>query len=209
VRNIVIIVGLTGGIASGKSTISGFFFDAGAQIIDADDIARTAVRPGSPAYNEILLFFGDAILLPDGEIDRKRLGDIIFSDPKKKARLEAIVHPRVHKRSKELIAQIAAETPEAVVIFDVPLLMEARMEGDLQEVIVVYVPESLQLKRLMNRDGIDSKAALARIRSQLPIEEKRRRASIVIDNSGSLADSRRQTLAVYNLLKQRARVATP
>jgi dephospho-CoA kinase len=203
----VIIAGLTGGIASGKSTVSGFFADAGARIIDADEIARAVVRRGSPAYNEIIDFFGDSILLPDGEIDRKRLGDIIFNDPGKKARLDAIVHPRVYKRSQALIAQIAARTPEAVVILDIPLLLEAGMETGLQEVIVVYVPESLQLKRLMNRDSLDRQAAMARIHSQMPIEEKRGRASIVIDNSGSLADSRRQTLAVFSRLKQRAKDA--
>jgi dephospho-CoA kinase len=203
----VIIAGLTGGIASGKSTVSGFFADAGARIIDADEIARAVVRRGSPAYNEIIDFFGDSILLPDGEIDRKRLGDIIFNDPGKKARLDAIVHPRVYKRSQALIAQIAARTPEAVVILDIPLLLEAGMETGLQEVIVVYVPESLQLKRLMNRDGLDRQAAMARIHSQIPIEEKRGRASIVIDNSGSLADSRRQTLVVFSRLKQRAKDA--
>jgi dephospho-CoA kinase len=203
----VIIAGLTGGIASGKSTVSGFFADAGARIIDADEIARAVVRRGSPAYNEIIDFFGDSILLPDGEIDRKRLGDIIFNDPGKKARLDAIVHPRVYKRSQALIAQIAARTPEAVVILDIPLLLEAGMETGLQEVIVVYVPESLQLKRLMNRDSLDRQAAMARIHSQIPIEEKRGRASIVIDNSGSLADSRRQTLVVFSRLKQRSKDA--
>jgi dephospho-CoA kinase len=203
----VIIAGLTGGIASGKSTVSGFFADAGAHIIDADEIARTVVRPGSSAYHEIIDFFGDSILLPDGAIDRKRLGDIIFNDPEKKARLDAIVHPPVHKRTLTLIAEVGAATPEAVVILDIPLLLEARMETGLHEVIVVYVPESLQLKRLMNRDGLDRQAAMARIHSQMPIEEKRSRASIVIDNSGSLAASRRQALAVFNRLKQRAKAA--
>lgn len=201
----MIIAGLTGGIASGKSTVSGFFADAGAYIIDADEIARAVVSPGLPAYDEIISYFGQSILLADGGIDRKRLGDIIFNDPRKKTRLDAIVHPRVYKRSQALIAQIAAGTPEAVIILDIPLLLEAGMETGLQEVIVVYVPESLQLKRLMNRDGLDRQAAMARIRSQMPIEKKRRRASIVIDNSGSLAYSRRQTLAVFNRLKKRAK----
>ena len=106
-----------------------------------------------------------------------------------------------------MIAQIAAETPDAVVIMDVPLLMEADMERDLEAVIVVYVPETLQLERLMNRDGIDEQAAMARIRSQMPIEEKRKRATLVIDNSGSLSDSRREALAVFKRLKQRSKKA--
>ncbi len=203
----MIIAGLTGGIASGKSTISRFLSDAGAHVVDADKIAREVVKPGTPGYDAILAFFGRTILLPDGDIDRKRLGEIIFNEPDKKARLDAIVHPLVFERSGEMIAQIATETPDAVVIMDVPLLMEADMERDLEAVIVVYVPETLQLERLMNRDGIDEQAAMARIRSQMPIEEKRKRATLVIDNSGSLSDSRREALAVFNRLKQRSKNA--
>jgi dephospho-CoA kinase len=198
----VIIAGLTGGIASGKSTVSRFLSDAGALVIDADTIAREVTKQGSPGYNAVLAFFGRTILLPGGEIDRKRLGEIIFNDPEKKARLDAIVHPLVFERSSQRIAQIAAQTPEAVVIMDIPLLFEAGMGRDLAEVIVVYVPEALQLKRLMSRDGIDKPAAMARIRSQMPIEEKRRRATVVIDNSSTMAASRRQALAVFKRLKQ-------
>ena len=198
----MIIAGLTGGIASGKSTVSNFLAAAGARIIDADQIAREVVRKGTPAYDEIVATFGARILLPDGEIDREQLGDIIFNAPEKKKRLDAIVHPRVFERSAERIAAIGAQTPDAVVILDIPLLLEAGMERDLAEVIVVYVPEAVQLVRLMKRDGIDKEAAMARIRSQMPIEEKRRRATLVIDNSGTLAACRDQSLAVYERLKQ-------
>ena len=198
----MIIAGLTGGIASGKSTICGFFLDAGARIIDADKIARQLVRRGAPAYDEIVACFGTAILMPDGEIDRRKLGDIIFNDRPKKACLDAIVHPRVFERLAQITAQIAAQAPDAVVIRDIPLLFETGMQTDLSEVIVVYVPENLQLKRLMQRDGISQRAAMARIRSQMSIEEKRKRATVVIDNSGVLAASRRQTLAVFKRLKQ-------
>ena len=128
----MIIAGLTGGIASGKSTISRFLSDAGAHVVDADKIAREVVKPGTPGYDAILAFFGRTILLPDGDIDRKRLGEIIFNEPDKKARLDAIVHPLVFERSGEMIAQIATETPDAVVIMDVPLLMEADMEKTLK-----------------------------------------------------------------------------
>jgi len=203
----VIIAGLTGGIASGKSTIARFLSDAGAQVVDADKIAREVVKPGTPGYDAILALFGRTILLPEGNIDRKRLGEIIFNDPDKKAGLDAIVHPLVFERSAEMIAQIAAKTPDAVVIMDVPLLIEADMGRDLEEVIVVYVPETLQLKRLMNRDGIDEQSAMARIRSQMPIEEKRKRATVVIDNSGTILESRRRALAVFNRLKQRSKTA--
>ena len=204
----MIIAGLTGGIASGKSTISRFLADVGARIIDADQIAREVVKQGTPAYDDIVAFFGRTILLSDGEINRKQLGEIIFNDPEKKAHLNAIVHPRVFERSTEMIAQIAVHTPDAVVVMDVPLLLEAGLGRDLAEVIVVYVPETIQLERLMRRDGVDKTAAMARIRSQLPIEEKRQRATIVIDNSGPLSDSRKQALAVYQDLKQRSKSCT-
>ncbi|MCB2146476.1 MAG: dephospho-CoA kinase [Deltaproteobacteria bacterium] len=204
----MIIAGLTGGIASGKSTVSRFLSEAGARIIDADEISREVVSQGTTGYDEILSFFGRTILLPDGEIDRKRLGEIIFNDPEKKARLDAIVHPQVFERSAEMIAQIATQTPDAVVIMDIPLLLEAGMERNLAEVIVVYVPEILQLERLMKRDGIDEQAAMARIRSQMPIEEKRKRATVVIDNSRTLSDSRRQALEIFNRLKRKSKNET-
>jgi dephospho-CoA kinase len=202
----LIIAGLTGGIASGKSTIAGFFRDAGARIFDADQIAREVVRRGTPAFDDIVSHFGEAIVQPDGEIDRKRLGDIVFNDSRRKIQLEAIVHPAVLARQAEWVDQIAANTPDAVVILDVPLLLEVGMEKDLDAVIVVYVPESVQLIRLMRRDGIDRQAARARIRSQMPIEEKRQRATIVIDNSGTLADSQSRTRVVLNRLRKMSAV---
>ncbi len=203
-ENELIIAGLTGGIASGKSTVAGFLREAGARVIDADQIAREVVRRGTPAYDEIVAAFGQQILLPGGEIDRDRLGDIIFNDAAEKKRLDAIVHPRVFERAAQMIAAIGERVPDAVVILDIPLLMETGMQADLAEVIVVYVPETIQLERLMNREAIDKPAALARIRSQMPIEEKRRRATLVIDNSGSLTTSRKQAYAAYKRLKQRS-----
>jgi dephospho-CoA kinase len=199
----VIVAGLTGGIATGKSTVSHFLSDAGARIIDADKIAREVVAQGTPAYDEIRDYFGEQILMPNGDIDRERLGDIIFNDSDKKKRLDAIVHPRVVERSAAMIAEIAAKEPDAVVILDVPLLLEANMDRNLAEVIVVYVPEALQLQRLMARDGIDEKAAMARIRAQMPIEEKRKRATCVIDNSGSRAACRQQAIELLDLLRQK------
>jgi dephospho-CoA kinase len=201
----VIIAGLTGGIASGKSTVSAILAEAGARIIDADKIAREVVEPGTPAYHDIVAFFGRTILLADGTIDRKGLGDIIFNNPEKKNHLDAIVHPRVYQRTEETIASISAETPDAVVILDIPLLLETGMRRNLAEVIVVYATEDLQLQRLMARDQIDADAALARIRSQMPIEEKRRLATIVIDNSGSMAHTRTQSLDVFEHLARQSK----
>ena len=200
----MIVVGLTGGIASGKSTVAEFLREAGARIVDADRIARAVVTPGRPAHNEIVAAFGRTILLPDGQIDRKRLGAIIFSDPVQQTALNAIVHPRVIEGIDAVVNRIAAESPDAVVVLDVPLLYEAGMDRDLSDVIVVYVPEALQLQRLMARDGLSAAEAMARIRSQLPLAEKRRRATIVIDNSGSKTAARQLASALFDRLKTKA-----
>jgi len=198
----VIIAGLTGGIATGKSTVSAFFQTAGAHIVDADRIARQVVQPGMPAHKAIVETFGATVLHDDGSIDRERLGDIIFHHRQQKERLDAIVHPRVFDQFAKEIDRIAAHTPDAVVILDVPLLLEAGMDRHLDEIIVVYVTEAIQLQRLMARDGISETAALARIRSQMPIDEKRKRATLLIDNRGSRDACRRQTLAIYDQLKK-------
>ena len=148
------VIGLTGGIASGKSTVSNILKKAGAVIIDADRIARDVVKKGLPAYQEIRDTFGDNVLSPDGEIDRSVLGDIIFNDPQKKQLLNRIVHPYVSKETNFQLKHIEKTHPNTIVILDIPLLMEAQMHRDLSDVIVVYVPEHTQIKRLMRRDGI-------------------------------------------------------
>lgn len=200
----MVVVGLTGGIASGKSTVSRILADAGARIIDADKIARKVVAPGASAYDAIVRAFGKSILLANGQIDRKRLGRIIFNDPHQKAILDAIVHPKVFGRLKEQVAEYAGQSPDHVIIVDIPLLFETGAYEDMTEIIVVYVPESIQLKRLMKRDGIDQNEAMARIRSQMPIDMKRQKATFIIDNSGKTEATRRQTLDIYNHLKLKA-----
>lgn len=200
----MVVAGLTGGIATGKSTVSRFLAEAGAQIVDADRLARDAVIRGTEAWARIVAHFGRKILQPGGEIDRKRLGEIIFNDPLQQARLNQIVHPVVRRESARKIEEIRGRWPEAVIVMDVPLLIEVGLHGGLAEIIVVYVPEALQLTRLMARDGIDRAAALARIRSQMPIEEKKRYATLLIDNSGSLAATRRRSLEVYHVLRRQA-----
>jgi len=200
----LVVVGLTGGIATGKSTVSRILADAGARIIDADKIAREVVAPGALAYDAIIRAFGKSILLADGPIDRKRLGQLIFNDPHQKAILDAIVHPKVFGQLKKQIAEYAGQRPNLVIIMDIPLLFETGAHEDLTEIVVVYVPESIQLKRLMKRDGIDQNEAMARIRSQMPIDMKRQKATFVIDNSGKTEATRRQTLDIYNHLKLKA-----
>jgi len=195
------VIGLTGGIATGKSTVSAIFKKAGAVIIDADRIAREAVKKGLPAYRKILENFGESVLRPDGEINRSLLGDIIFNSPRKKQLLNKIVHPYVSKETHRQLQQIERTQPNTIVVLDIPLLIETAMDKDLSEVIVVYAPEHIQIKRLMKRDHLTQIDARARIRSQMPIEEKKRRATIVIDNSGTREETRRQTLEIYKSLK--------
>lgn len=199
----MVVAGLTGSIATGKSTVSEFMREAGAVIIDADRIAHDVVKQGLPAWQEIVAHFGREILQADGEIDRVRLGDIIFRNPDEKAVLNRIVHPHVFQEMAVQLERIQSETPRAVVLLDVPLLIESKMHDNLADVIVVYVPEHIQLERLMRRDGLAEADARFRIESQMPIEEKKGLASIVIDNSGSLDDTRRQTLDAYRRLKEK------
>jgi dephospho-CoA kinase len=200
----VIVAGLTGSIATGKSTVAAVFREAGAVVIDADRLAKEAVKKGTPAWEAIVDHFGPGILLPDGEIDRPQLGAVIFQDPRQRDRLNAIVHPRVIEETAKMVQQVEESDPRAVVILDVPLLFEAGMDNGLQELIVVYVPEPVQCRRLMARDHLSEKEALARIHAQMPIEEKRRRATIIIDNSGEPSATRARTLGVYRKLKKRA-----
>lgn len=196
----MVVAGLTGGIATGKSTVAAIFEEAGARLIDADRIAREAVRKGSPAHRDIVAHFGMDVLLGDGEIDRKRLAVIIFNNPAAQRALEHIVHPQVKQEVDRRVALIRRQAPDALIILDIPLLFEAGMQRGLDAVIVVYAPEHLQLARLMARDGLTEPEALARIRAQMPIESKRALATRVIDNSGSREQTRQQALEIYRQL---------
>jgi dephospho-CoA kinase len=196
------VIGLTGGIATGKSMVSAILENAGTVIIDADQIARKVVKKNLPAYRQIVDTVGESVLLPNKEINRTALGNIIFNDPRKKQLLNTIVHPHVREETNRQLKQIKKNNPNALVILDIPLLFEADMHKDLAEVIVVYAPEHIQIKRLMERDHISQEDALARIRSQMPIEEKKRLATMVIDNSGTLEHTRKQTLEIFQRLKQ-------
>ncbi len=199
----MILAGLTGGIGTGKSTVSAIFKELGGLIVDADVISHDVVQPGKPAWHSIVAGFGEGILLPGGEIDRIALGQIIFNDTAQKLRLNEMVHPHVFQEMANQIAAIETSEPDSVVILDVPLLIETQMHPGMPDVILVYVPELLQVQRLMKRDGISESDALAKIRSQMSIEEKKKQVKIIIDNSGSVADTRAQTLVVLDYLKKK------
>jgi len=198
----VIIAGLTGGIATGKSTVAGIFASAGARVVDADRIARDAVRPDTAVHADIVAHFGAGILLADGAIDRKQLTVLIFGAPAEQRALERIVHPQVKRQIALQLNRLGRETPGSIVIVDVPLLFETGMDRGLPATILVYAPEAIQIRRLIARDGLTRAEARARVNAQMPIEEKRALATIVIDNSGALENTRRQVLAVYRNLVQ-------
>lgn len=201
----LIVAGLTGNIASGKSTVADFLRRSGALIIDADQIAHDVVAPGRPALAEIRRHFGEDILTPEGVLDREKLGRMVFEDPDARRRLEAIVHPRVSAEIDRQMADIEEHHPDAVVIMDIPLLFETGRTEGLTDIIVVYTPEPIQLERLIQRNGLSPAEAKARMASQMPLKKKVARATIVIDNSGCLAETERQTLAVYRRLARKAR----
>jgi dephospho-CoA kinase len=189
------VLGLTGGIGSGKSMVASRFAQLGADVIDADRLAREVVEPGQPALKEIATAFGTDILLPDGRLDRGKLARIIFADPVARGTLNAITHPRIRERMDAEIT--ARRSPPGVLVVDIPLLYENDRSRAVETVIVVWVDPKTQLRRLQERDGLSVEEARQRIAAQMPLDEKRARADVVIDNSGSREKTRRQVEAVY------------
>ncbi|BFH69999.1 dephospho-CoA kinase [Paenibacillus dendritiformis] len=185
-------IGLTGGIASGKSTVSRLLVERGALLVDADRIAREIVLPGSPALDRIAERFGADMLLPDGSLDRKRLGNVVFSNPAERKALEEITHPAIRQEMMTQMRRLEEEHPQSLVVVDVPLLYESGLTDRFEEIVVVYVPEEIQLERLIRRDEITEAEASERLRSQWDIEMKRERADYVIDNSKGMEETRKQ-----------------
>lgn len=186
------IMGLTGGIASGKSTVGRLLTLRGAKLVDADAVAREVVMPGEPALEAIASAFGQAVLNPDGSLNRPALGRIVFQDDAALRKLESITHPAIRETMRERIRTYADRDPDAMIVADVPLLYETKQEKLYEGIMVVYVPKETQLVRLMTRNDLSREEAGRRIALQMDIEEKRRRADWVIDNSGSLEETERQ-----------------
>lgn len=185
------LIGLTGGIATGKSTVARLLAGRGAAVVDADLLAREVVEPGAPALEEIAAAFGPGVLTATGELDRAALGAVVFADPEARRRLEAITHPRIGALMQQRIAA-GLGSPVPLVVADIPLLFEGGRDGIVEGVLLVDAPEDVQLRRLMLRDGIDEAAARARVGAQMPLAEKRRRATWVIDNGGSPGETAAQ-----------------
>ncbi|MCP9447535.1 MAG: dephospho-CoA kinase [Nitrospira sp.] len=200
----MVLVGLTGGVATGKSTVASMFKQCGAVIIDADALARSVVEPGKPAWREIVKSFGKTVLNPDRTINRRVLGDIVFRDPEKLRRLERIVHPRVSREQRRLVRSAFARDPRAVVVYDVPLLFEAGIEKTVDHIIVVSADRDIQIARLQERDGLSRADALRRIKSQMPLAKKRRLADFVLDGTMSKHDLFRRVKTLFQRFRTAA-----
>lgn len=179
----MILIGLTGGVATGKSTVAKMFKKCGAIVIDADELAREVVQPGKPAWRDIMRRFGTSVLNSDSTINRQVLGQIVFHDRTKRRKLEQIIHPRVAQMQARLTRQAAQSNPDAVVIYDVPLLFEAGIDKRVDKTVVVTADRETQITRLRKRNGFTRTEALRRVRSQMPLAMKRIRADYVLDGT--------------------------
>jgi len=204
-----LLVGLTGSIATGKSTVSRMFAHLGARVIDADLLAREVVMPGQAAYARIVEEFGPQVVQEDGSLDRKALGAVVFADAAKRKRLEEITHPAIGARRERLLSALDEEAFEGVVIWDAALLFEGGGAATMDRVVVVYVDPETERRRLMERDGLGDTDARARIASQMPIAEKAKIAHHVIDNSGTREETERQVRTVYSALLAELKARRP
>lgn len=200
----MLLVGLTGGIASGKSLVTSVLQELGAQVIDADLIVHDLLSNGQDAHREVVEHFGAGIELPDGTVDRAKLGEIVFSDPAQRAWLNQCIHPRVWEAYQQQVRRIKERNPGAIVVMDAALLIETGYHKMMDQLIVVYAREQDQLQRLRERNRFTEEQARARIRSQMPLEEKRQFAHHIIDNTGTREETQRQAREVFRKLRQLA-----
>jgi len=196
-----LLVGLTGGIASGKSLACRIFRELGAHIVDADQLSREMVRPFSPAWKEIVETFGTDILGEDNEIDRSALAEVIFSDEKKRRLLEAILHPRIADETASRVAELEKKHPDGIIIVDAALMIEVEQHKNFERLVVVFVDEETQARRLMDRDLLGRADAYRRIEAQMPLTQKIEFADYVIDNNGSPEQTKKEVERVYGELE--------
>lgn len=202
-------VGLTGGIASGKSTVDRMLVELGAHLVDTDQLARRVVEPGSPALAEIAQAFGPEMIAADGNLDRTRMRALAFGDERARDRLNAIVHPRINQMVAAELARLAGDDPQGVAIVDVPLLFETGGEKRFDCTVLVYVPEPVQLRRLMARDHCGAQAAQEALKAQMPLENKKKKADFLVDNSGGLDETLKQVQRLWQDLLGKARSTQP
>ena len=195
-----LLVGLTGGIATGKSTVSALLRQLGCEIVDADLLAREVVEPGRPAWTTIVAEFGQDVLTGDGTLDRKKLGAIVFADPERRRRLEAITHPAIRERFQARLDELAEKGFTGIVIFDAAVMIESGNYKNMDRLVVVVTDEPTQMSRLQGRDGTDDAEGRRKIASQMPLSEKAKLADYVIDNSGDRHETAEQVRRVFAAL---------
>ena len=197
-----LLLGVTGGIASGKTVVAKMLEELGAPLIDFDVLARQVVEPGKPAFTQIVDYFGKEVLQGDGTLDRKRLSRIVFRDTEKRNQLEGFTHPPIYEAFLKGVKAITEKDPEAIIQAVVPLLIEKNLQSIFDKVLVVYVPEGQQIERLAERDGISREEAAHMLKTQLPIEEKLAYADFVVNNEGPMEETRKQAKDVWLELKR-------
>jgi dephospho-CoA kinase len=197
-----LLVGVTGGIASGKSTVARMLEELGAPVIDFDALSRSVVEPGKPAWKDIAAYFGEQVLLEDKTLDRKKISEIVFRDPEKRKRLEGFTHPRIYEDFRRLVKEYTQKDPDVIIQVVVPLLIEANLQYLFHKLLLVYIPQEKQIERLMDRDKISREMAQNILTAQLPIDEKKGYADFIVDNSGSLEETKRQVGEVWQKLKK-------
>lgn len=199
-----LIVGLTGGIVSGKNTVAKMFKDLGAKIVDADELGHKVILPHKPAWEKIIKLFGKDLLKEDLKIDRKKLGRIVFNNQKLLKKLNEITHPEIIKLIRKEISLVKNKTlknrKEKILIINAALIYEAKIDNLMDKIIVVYIDKTEQIKRLVKRDNLSAEEALKRIKSQTPLKEKVKMADYVIDNSNSLDKTREQVETIWQNL---------
>ncbi len=197
-----LLLGVTGGIASGKSTVARMLEELGAPVIDFDALSRFVVEPGKPAWKDIVAYFGEQVLLEDKTLDRKKISEIVFRDPEKRKRLEGFTHPRIYEDFRRLVKEYTQKDPDVIIQVVVPLLIEANLQYLFHKLLLVYIPQEKQIERLMDRDKISREMAQNILTAQLPIDEKKVYADFIVDNSGSLEETKRQVGEVWQKLKK-------
>jgi dephospho-CoA kinase len=202
-------IGLTGGIASGKSTVSEAFARLGAKVLDADEVAREVVLPGKPAWTKLRHTFGSEFFHPDGRLNRSKLRRLVFADPEQRSRLNEIVHPEVMREIDFRFEQLTSSAEHAVVLVDIPLLIEVGVVHRFDKVVVVYANESVQVMRLMQRDALSRQEARQALSVQIDLREKAKKADFVIDNSGTPGETQAQVEKVWQELLELAGARKP
>lgn len=201
-QNRPLLLGVTGGIASGKTTVANMFAQLGMFTIDFDELSRVVVEPDKPAWCEIVAFFGEDIILQDRSINRKKLSQIVFQNPEKRRKLESFIHPRIFAEFAKKLKELSLREANKIVQAIVPLLFEANLQYLFHKTLLVYIPFELQIERLMKREQISHDMAMNMLAAQWPIEKKKRYADFLIDNSGSLEDTEIQVRKIWKILQK-------